>query len=66
MKFYVTIEETVCDRFLIEADDIESAIRIAEEKYKRGDLVLEPGVLTSRSMSAESEDGKEYTPWVEF
>jgi|LSQX01.1.fsa_nt_gb hypothetical protein len=66
MKFYVTIEETVCDKFLIETDDMEEAMRIAEEKYHSGELVLEPGVVTSRKMAAETEDGREYTQWVEF
>ena len=65
-KFKVTIEEHVSETFEVEANDIEEAMNIAEDKYNNGEFVLEPGNLTYKNMMAESDDGKDVTEWVEF
>ena len=66
-KFNIIIEEHISNCFLIEAEDIDQAMKIAEDKYKMGELVVESdGYPTARLMYAESEDGKEYTEWAEF
>ena len=66
MKFKITIEEHVSETFEVEATDIEEAMEIAEEKYYKGEFVLEPGEVTSRLMMAEDEFGAECTEWEEF
>lgn len=65
-KFKVTIEEHVSQTFEVEATDIGEAMDIAAQKYKHGEFVLEPGDLTAKLMTAESEDGTECTEWEEF
>ena len=64
MKFTVSIEETIVQDFEIEAESLDEAMEIAEQKYKAGELVLEPGEPQFRQMSAT--DGKHYTDWREF
>lgn len=44
-KFTVIIEETVSQDFDIEANSQEEAIKIARDKYRNGEFVLEPGNL---------------------
>lgn len=66
MKYYVTIEEMVSQRFKIDANSMEEAIKVAEEKYNKGELVLTPGVLVAKQMYAENESGTEATEWMEF
>lgn len=64
MKIIVSIEETVVQDFVIEAESLGEAMEIAEKKYKAGEIVLEPGEPQFRQMSAT--DGKHYTDWTEF
>lgn len=66
MKYYVTIEEMVSQRFEINANSIEEAINIVEGKYNAGEIVLEPGELVAKQMCAESKDGSDTSEWVEF
>ena len=61
-RYVITIEETVSDDFNVRASSPEEAIKIAIEKYKRGELVLEPGFVTSRRISAAYGTGK----WYDF
>lgn len=44
-KFTVVIEETVSQDFDVEANSQEEAIKIARDKYRNGEFVLEPGNL---------------------
>ena len=63
--FKVTIEEHISETFEVEANTLEEAMEIAEQKYNDGEFVLEPGNLTYKCMSAD--DGKgDCTEWVEF
>lgn len=66
IKFKVTIEEHVCQEFEVEAANIEEAMEIAQEKYHKGEFVLESGEVTAKLMMAEDEYGAETTEWVEF
>ena len=66
MKEYkVTIEEHVSETFKIQANDIEEAMKIAEEKYNNGTIILEPGNLTYKCMQADDGEG-DCTEWTEF
>lgn len=43
MEYIITVEETVCENFRIEASSPEEARYIAEKAYKNEDIVLAPG-----------------------
>lgn len=65
MEIKVIIEEHISDEFIIEADSIEEAMQIAEEKYYNGDFVVDTfGAPTCKLMCAD--DGERLTDWVEF
>lgn len=65
-KITVTIEEHISKTFEVEAASTEEAMELAEERYWKGEYVLdnEAGV-NARLMSAD--DGKgDCIEWVEF
>ena len=64
-KIKVTIEEHISETFEVEADTIEEAMQIAEQKYNDGEFALEPGNLTYKCMSADDGNG-DCTEGVEF
>ena len=64
MKITVTIEEHISQAFEVEADTIEKAMEIAEDKYRSGEFVLENPCVTKKLMMAE--DDYEVTLWEEF
>ncbi len=64
--FKITIEEHISQSFNIEANDIEEAMKIAEDDYNNGFLVVEDGDVTTKQMMAEDEETDESTEWVEF
>lgn len=70
MLVKVIIEETVSETFEIEVPDsddgIGDAVEIGIEKYKAGELILEPGEVQFRQISAEAIDGSMSTEWEEF
>ena len=41
-KFTIVIEETLADRFEVEAETEEEALEIAIEKYENAEFVLQP------------------------
>ena len=43
MKYTITIEETNAKDFGIEAESADEAYEMAEQKYKDGAFVLDPG-----------------------
>ena len=49
-KFKVLIEEVVSQEFAVEASSSEEALRLAEDSYRKGEIVLEPGNLEQVSM----------------
>jgi hypothetical protein len=66
MKTYkITIEEHISQTFEVEANNIDEAMEIAEEKYNDGEFVLEPGEVNAKLMMADDGDG-DCTDWTEF
>ncbi len=65
MKYTITIEETVTKDFEIEANSTEEAYETAEQKYKSGDFVLDPGECQFRQI-AITKPSNEATEWREF
>jgi len=45
MKYTITIEETVCQDFDIEANSAREAQEIARKRHEAGKITLEPGEL---------------------
>ena len=64
MKITVTIEEHISQPFEVEADTLEEAMQIAEDKYRSGEFVVENANVTARLMMAENN--YEATEWEEF
>lgn len=64
--FKVAIEEHINQIFEVEALDLEEAMQLAEERYYKGEYVLDGEAnISARLMSAEDENG-DFTEWVEF
>lgn len=66
MKFNVVIEEHIVQKFEIDADDMDSAMKIAEEKYKTGELVVENAELQTALMQVSCSESKDTTEWTEI
>ena len=64
MKITVTIEEHISQPFEVEADTLEEAMQISEDKYRSGEFVVENANVTARLMMAENN--YEATEWEEF
>lgn len=65
MKFLIGIEETIVEKFEIEAKNSEEALEIAQRKYKKGELILEPGEVQFKQI-AIIEPIEETHYWMEF
>lgn len=65
-KFIIVIEETVTDKFEVFAENREEALKKAEENYKKGKFVLEPGNVQFRQMAIINLLNKNELEWVEF
>lgn len=63
--YQITIEELISEDFEVQANSIQEALRIAEDKYNNGDFVLSPGELVCKQISARDEEG-EAVDWYEF
>ena len=63
--FKITIEEHISETFDVEANDIDEAMKVAEEKYNDGEFVLELGNVTAKLMMADDGEG-DCTEWSEF
>ena len=65
MKITVTIEEHISQAFEVEADTLEEAMQIAEQKYYDGEFVVDAfNAPTAKLMMAENN--YEATEWSEF
>lgn len=64
MKYEIIIEETVSQKFLVQAKDAEDALRCAKQLYKNGSLVLDQASIVSKQIACVT-DG-ETTEWEEF
>lgn len=56
MNYTVLIEETVSQEFTVSAASEAEARRLAEEKYRNGEFVLEPGNLEHVSIQTISKE----------
>lgn len=65
MKYTIIIEETVAKNFEIEANSADEAYETAEQKYKDGEFVLDPGECQFRQM-AITNPSDESTEWREL
>ena len=65
MKYTIIIEETVAKDFEVEAGSAEEAYGVAEQKYKTGEFVLDPGERQFRQMTI-TNPSKESTEWREL
>ena len=65
-KYKVYIEEHVIECVEIEANSILEARDIAERKYKKGEIVLEPGNVNNKLIALETIDKTEAIDWIEF
>lgn len=50
MRYTVLVEEVVSQDFAVEASSPEEALRLAEDSYRKGEIMLEPGNLEDVSM----------------
>lgn len=64
-KFTIAIEETVVDEFEIVAENEKEALKIAEDKYKNGDIGLCPGELQCKQMAIIPSSG-DIMEWHKF
>lgn len=64
-KFVIAIEETVCQEFDVEAENAEQAIELAENKYRSGEFVLEPGECQYAQMAVVNPEERT-TEWIEI
>ena len=65
MKIKVIIEERIAKEMEIEAENIEEAMKIAEEYYCNGEFAADTlGIPNCTLMMAD--DGEIATDWVEF
>ena len=66
-KFKITIEEHHSGTFEVEAYNIGEAMQIAEDKYRKGEFVIDcDNYPVTQLMMAEDEFGVECTEWEEF
>ena len=65
MKYTITIEETITKDFEIEASSADEAYEMAEQKYKDGEFVLDPGECQFKQI-AITAPSDEATEWKEF
>ena len=56
MKYKITIQETVCQDFELEANTKDEAVELAKHKYATGELVLEPGELQDVNFNCNHSD----------
>lgn len=63
MKFKIAIEETIVQKFEVEAETSEEALDIAREKYRNGEFVVDNGECEDTVM-AVVEPQFQITDWV--
>lgn len=64
-KYIIVIEETITDEFEVEAENADTALKIAENKYRKGEFVLCPGEVQFRQMCIVQPESNA-TEWSEF
>ena len=64
-KYMISIEETIVQKFEVEAENDETALNNAKENYKEGIFTLEIAEVQYRQI-AIVEPLKDEIEWVEF
>ncbi|MDE7207283.1 MAG: DpnD/PcfM family protein [Lachnospiraceae bacterium] len=64
--FQVVIEETVSEHFDVYANNMEEAIKIAEDQYNKGQFNLSPGNLIDKKLFVIDKDFNLEKEWTEF
>lgn len=64
-KFEIIIEETICQKFEVEAETSKEAMKSAVELYKADTFVLDNAELCAKQMTVVTP-GEETTEWCEF
>lgn len=62
-KFTICIEETISEKFEVEASNAEEALDVGQAKYNSGEFVLAPGNLVAKQIAISDQEPSE---WVEF
>lgn len=65
-KFCVVIEETVSEKFEVEAENKDDAIKKSIEKYRTGEFILSPGNLEYKQLAVLDKEDDEIDEWIEF
>lgn len=66
MKYEITIEESISQTFIVEADNKESAMSIAEKRYYAGEFVLDAAECSHKQMCIHDMKNDSWSEWVEF
>ena len=64
MKYEVIIEETISQKFVVEADSVESALEISKQNYKSGKFVLDQADVSHKQIACVGAN--EHTEWEVF
>lgn len=64
-KYVIAIEETITDKFEVEAENADTALKMAEGKYRNGEFVLCPGELQFKQMCIVQPEC-DATEWSKF
>lgn len=64
-KFIIAIEEMSVKEFEIVANDDAEAIKVAQEKYKKGEIVLDPGEVQFKQICI-THPQSDVCEWFEF
>ena len=59
MEYHVTIEETVSDEFIIEANNIDELKDKVNKMYRNNELILEPGNLLEAKFYVKEDKDNE-------
>lgn len=65
-RIIVTVEEHISGEFPVDAADTGEAMKMVEDAYNAGDLVVPPAPPTARLMQARDTATGEVTVWTEF
>lgn len=65
MKYVVRIEETLAKHVIVEADNADDAVNIAEIAYQNGNIILEYDDFYDTDIRWVRVADKEYIKWYE-
>ena len=64
--FKISIEEHIVKTFEVEALDLEEAMQLTEERYYKGEYVLDGEANVSTKLMSVEDENSNFTEWVEF